>query len=172
MITFLAPGITCYVCSLLIKEPFTRLEKICTFVSFVGVIFIARPTSLIPSPTALPASGDSARSFNRNTTPKTTDTPGNASDYDSVTPTQRIEAVGIALVGVVGSVCAYTTIRWIGKRAHPLISVQYFSVWCTIVSTTMMLAIPSIGFLFPANFKEWVLLIFLGYVVSSIHDVS
>jgi len=57
---------------------------------------------------------------------------------------------------------AYTTIRWIGKRAHPLISVTYFSAWCTIVSVAAVLSIPTIEFRLPSNPEEWGYLIFLG----------
>lgn len=85
-----------------------------------------------------------------------------ASNYDNVTPAQRLAAVGLALVGVFGSVCAFTTIRWIGKRAHPLISVNYFAVWCTIVSTIAQFTLPGVGFLLPADAREWGMLIFLG----------
>lgn len=85
-----------------------------------------------------------------------------AADYDSVTPTQRAMAVGIAMIGVLGATGAYTTIRWIGKRAHPLISVNYFAVWCTIVSTVAMATMPGVGFLLPNSFKDWCYLVFLG----------
>ena len=57
---------------------------------------------------------------------------------------------------------AYTTIRWIGKRAHPLISVTYFSAWCTIVSVVAVLSISTIEFRLPSNPEEWGYLIFLG----------
>jgi hypothetical protein len=45
---------------------------------------------------------------------------------DGVTPEERIMAVGIALVGVLGASGAYTTIRKIGKQAHALHTVSYF----------------------------------------------
>ena len=79
-----------------------------------------------------------------------------------VTPAQRLSAVGVALVGVLGAATAYTTIRWIGKRAHPLISVNYFAALTTIVSTVALLAVPGVEFQLPANVRQWVFLIFLG----------
>ena len=82
--------------------------------------------------------------------------------YEEATSSQRIAAVGSALIGVCGAVSAYTTIRWIGKRAHPVISVTYFATWSTIVSTIVQLAVPSIGFLFPKNWRDWGLLLLLG----------
>jgi drug/metabolite transporter (DMT)-like permease len=66
------------------------------------------------------------------------------------------------MLGVLGAASAYTTLRWIGKRAHALISVNYFATWCTIVSTVMMMVLPGVGFLLPANLKEWAYLFFLG----------
>ena len=162
VITFLAPSLSCWACSFLINEPFTRIEKIGSLVAFVGVIFIARPTSLfvMTSASAPPAgaTSDVVPGPGNSTVPYVPD----ASNYDNVTPTERLGAVGLALVGVLGSVCAYTTIRWIGKRAHPLISVNYFAIWCTLVSTVAQLTLPGVGFLLPADAREWGLLIFLG----------
>ena len=57
---------------------------------------------------------------------------------------------------------AYTTLRWIGKRAHPLISMTYFAGWCMIVSAVALVAMPSIGFRLPSNYQEWVYLALLG----------
>ncbi|KAG9757415.1 hypothetical protein KCU73_g4418, partial [Aureobasidium melanogenum] len=138
VITFLAPSLTCWVCSLLLKEPFTKIDKIGSLVSLVGVVFIARPTSLFFSSVEAPPASGGTEVNASNSTMTTPD----ASNYDNVTPAERLAAVGIALVGVGGSVIAYTTIRWIGKRAHPLISVNYFATWCTIVSIVAQLTLP------------------------------
>jgi drug/metabolite transporter (DMT)-like permease len=162
VITFLAPTIACWACSYLIKEPFTRMEQIAAMISLFGVVLIARPTSLFHSSPAAAshASGDVAL-----ITRSTNGTAGPATDrfnYDHVTPNQRAVAVGFALLGVLGAACAITTIRWIGKRAHPLLSVNYFAAYCSLVSTIMMFALPGVGFLLPANFREWCYLFFLG----------
>lgn len=123
VITFLAPGLSCWLCSKLINEPFTRIEKLGTLVSFVGVVFIARPTSFFHiSGDPPPVSGDADMVSPGNATASAPD----ASDYNNVSPEERIAAVGIALIGVLGSVCAYTTIRWVGKRAHPCKSMDPF----------------------------------------------
>jgi hypothetical protein len=140
------------------------MEQMAAYVSLFGVVLIARPVSLFAvlsnSKDAVPpASGDSDV-----IPPNATATsPGRlAAEYDAVTPTQRATAVGIAMLGVLGAAGAYTTIRWIGKRAHPLISVNYFAVWCTIVSILAMFTMPSVGFLLPNSLKDWCYLIFLG----------
>jgi drug/metabolite transporter (DMT)-like permease len=161
VITFLAPSLACWACSFLINEPFTRMEQMAAYVSLFGVVLIARPISLFSalSHSVSPVSGDS------NTTPSNTSTASPdrlAADYDAVTPTQRATAVGLAMLGVLGAAGAYTTIRWIGKRAHPLISVNYFATWCTIVSIVAMLCMPGVGFLLPTSLKDWCYLIFLG----------
>ncbi|KAL1296889.1 hypothetical protein AAFC00_004503 [Neodothiora populina] len=165
VITFLAPSLSCWACSFLINEPFTRIEKIGSLVAFVGVIFIARPTSLFAGAgTDAPPAGSTGDMVPGVPVNGTSSSPGipDASNYDNVTPAQRLAAVGLALVGVFGSVCAFTTIRWIGRRAHPLISTNYFAVWCTIVSTVAQLTLPGVGFLLPASAREWGMLIFLG----------
>lgn len=49
-----------------------------------------------------------------------------------------------------------------GKRAHPLLSVNYFCAMCTLVSALAMVLLPGVPFLLPADAKEWSYLIFLG----------
>lgn len=164
VITFLAPSLACWACSILINEPFTRVEKIAGLVSLIGIVFIAKPTSLFSGlgeeGDAPPASGTSDASPSGN---GTSNAPGSdAGSYESVTSSQRLTAVGIALLGVLGSSVVYTVIRWVGKRAHPLISVNYFAAWCTLVSITMQFVLPDVGFLLPADLKEWGYLLFLG----------
>lgn len=150
VITFLAPGLACWACSYFINEPFTRMEQIAAYVSLFGVFIIARPMSLFSflSHSDHPAA--------------TSDGDLSTTELEDVTPAQRAAAVGVAMLGVIGSAGAYTTIRWIGKRAHPLISVNYFATWCTIVSIVMMMTLPGVGFLLPRSAKDWCYLIFLG----------
>lgn len=155
VITFLAPSLACWACSFLIDEPFTRMEQMAALVSLFGVVLIARPTAFFSNsndPATSAADGDAG-------------VPSSGPDfanYNNVTAGQRAMAVGIAMIGVLGGAGAYTTIRWIGKRAHPLITVNYFAVWCTIVSLVMMLAVPDVGFLLPKRPIEWAYLFFLG----------
>ena len=159
VITFLAPIVACWACSFLLHESFGRKEQIAGIVSFLGVILIARPTSLLPHHSDVPpvasGSGDGIPSTN-------VTVPAGLQGTNHVTPAQRLSAVGAALIGVLGAASAYTTIRWIGKRAHPLISVNYFAAWATIVSTVALLAVPGIDFQLPASVWEWTCLVFLG----------
>lgn len=166
VITFLAPSLACWACSYLINEPFTRMEQIAAYISLFGVVLIARPISLFASlshhgEAVTPARGRSnVEHVSSNSS--VVDGHHSASAYDAVTPAQRATAVGIAMLGVIGAAGAYTTIRWIGKRAHPLISVNYFATWCTLVSIVMMAALPEVGFLLPQSWVDFAYLIFLG----------
>lgn len=159
VITFLAPIVACWACSVLIHEPFTRKEQVAGVISLLGVVLIARPTSLIPTHSDPTPVGSGAAD---GPPPTNATKPADLQGLANVTSAQRLSAVGVALVGVLGAACAYTTIRWIGRRAHPLISVNYFAAWSTIVSIVALLAIPSIGFRLPASIRQWLYLIFLG----------
>ena len=164
VITFLAPSLACWACSILIKEPFTRVEQIAGLVSLIGVILIARPTILFAALAggndSLPATGGGDAISSGNSTAPAVG--ADASNYANVTPIQRLTAVGVALFGVLGSATTFTAIRWIGKRAHPLISVNYFAAICTLVSIIMQSVLPGVGWLLPADLKEWGFLFFLG----------
>lgn len=167
VITFLAPSVSGYICHVLLHDPFTKKEQIASYLALAGVIFIARPTSLFSS-----SANDSHA-----TAPSTAVEAGAATNItqtqppvgDDATPAQRAMAIGVALIGILGASGAYTTIRWIGKRAHPLISVNYFATWCTVVSTVVLIVAPlldigqpAIRFALPGSLRQWFLLIFLG----------
>ncbi|KAK0705054.1 hypothetical protein B0H67DRAFT_498566 [Lasiosphaeris hirsuta] len=160
VISFLAPCVAGYICHLILKDPFTRKEQMASFIALGGVVLIARPTSLFGGSESESTTGP-------------VEAPGNVTQTmphlgDEPTPAERLWAIGLALIGVLGASGAYTFIRWIGKRAHPLISVTYFSVWCTIVSTTVLLAAPlldiwpNVRFGLPASLYQWALLLSLG----------
>jgi drug/metabolite transporter (DMT)-like permease len=161
VITFLAPSISCWACSFILKEPFSKMEQIAAFVSLAGVVLIARPTALFASLSDSPPPTSDA-DFGALPSNYTMPSIGDGIPHREVTPEHRLLAVAFAMLGVFGAACAFTTLRCIGKRAHPLISVNYFATWCTIVSTVMMFALPDVGFLLPANLKEWGYLFSLG----------
>jgi len=164
VITFLAPAVASFACYLLLGEKFTRVEQIASLISLVGVVLIARPTSFfhLGSPETVPAAAGATNSTGSH-------------DFHLPTPTsaQRLSAIGVSLLGVLGAAGAYTTIRWIGKRAHPLISVNYFATWCTLVSTlvlsistfspaTSALHSESLHFKLPEGLRQWAMLLALG----------
>ncbi|KAK9481094.1 hypothetical protein V1514DRAFT_288222 [Lipomyces japonicus] len=131
VITFLAPTVAGFACSVFLHEPFGRIELLAGLISLTGVILIAQPTPTL--------SGNKKASTG-----------------------QRLGAVAVALLGVLGAAGAYTTIRLIGKRAHPLISVNYFAMICTVISTIALIAVPGISFVFPHTLGQWILLIMIG----------
>jgi drug/metabolite transporter (DMT)-like permease len=154
--TFLAPTVASYACYLFLHEPFPRAAQFASLVSLLGVILIARPTSFFSRPPAPPVD------FASNTT---------APAYDAAFPiptgSQRLSAVAVAMLGVLGSAGAFTSIRWVGNRAHALVSVNYFAVWCVLVSTLALtlsrpLHISDLHFALPAGFRQWGMLLFLG----------
>ncbi|MCJ1308416.1 hypothetical protein MMC25_002069 [Agyrium rufum] len=154
VLTFLSPIVSNFVCSFVLKEPFTRKEVFASMVSLFGVVFIARPTALFSHAASSEATDGAVP-------PPAADDSHSLSDVADVTPVQRLIAIGVAMIGVLGAGGAYTFIRWIGHRAHPLISVNYYSTWCTLVSLVAMLVIPSVNFRAPA-LREWGLLVFIG----------
>ncbi|TGZ80847.1 hypothetical protein EX30DRAFT_306962 [Ascodesmis nigricans] len=147
VINFCVPTVTGIFCALLpaLREPFTRLERMTAVVSFVGVLLIARPTWLSKILPFLSPSLDD--------------------DSDDISPGARAFAVTILMFSVIAASSAYTTIRWIGNRAHSLISVFYFSGLVTVLTSILVLAIPSIpNFHMPESSEEWTCLTVLSVV--------
>jgi drug/metabolite transporter (DMT)-like permease len=160
VITFLAPSVASYGCYLFLREPFSKSAQYASLISLLGVVLIARPTSFLTQPDPTP-------SLPSNTTITT-----EAASYDASFPVptsaQRLSAVAVAMVGVLGGAGALTAIRWIGNQAHPLISVNYFSILCTVISGLVLsLSKPlhlsdSLTFVLPNGSRQWFLILFLG----------
>ncbi|KXH56807.1 integral membrane protein DUF6 [Colletotrichum salicis] len=166
VITFLAPSVAGYVCYLALREPFTRNEQIGTVIAFFGVVLIAHPTSLFSGDSTSTAAATAPETPALNNGTMTSTLPGL---NHQATTAERLMAIGVAIVGVFGAAGAFTTIRWIGKRAHPLISVNYFATWCTIVCTVVlttapMLEIgqPALRWGLPQTGRQWLFLVLLG----------
>ena len=164
VITFLVPSVSGYICHVLLHDPFTRKEQIGSFIALAGVILIARPTSFFSSTPGVEPTPASPIDFPRNETHSYPHM-----GEEEVTPSQRLTAIGIALIGVLGGSGAFTTIRWIGTRAHPLISMNYFSTWVLFVSTSVLslapvldIGQPHIRFGLPHNGRQWLLLAAIG----------
>lgn len=166
VITFLSPIISCYACSLLIPgETFSRKQLLAGLISLGGVVLIARPFSkrdpsmTIATPTATAAwvLGLSTSTVDKPPSETTVDKP--PSETDSY---HHVMATIVAFLGVLGASGAYTSIRMIGRRAHPLVSVTYFSSVTTVISFVAMLTVPSVPFRVPNTVVEWMLLTGLG----------
>lgn len=143
VITFIVPTTTAIVCFLWLREPFTWKEALCSLIAFTGVLFVARPPWLFPQ-THRPSSDD----------PKV--------PVPSVSPEQRALAILIAIFGTLGASTAYATIRVIGKRAHSLVSVNYFSVIATLASFIIIMVHPDLHFVFPITILQWGFIAIIG----------
>ncbi|KAK7511246.1 EamA-like transporter family-domain-containing protein [Phyllosticta citriasiana] len=170
VLSFLSPTITCIACYIFLREPFTRTQQIAGAISLIGVVMVARPTTLFSSPSAEPppASGDPSG------TPSTLlahalakiSSSSSSDPYQDTDPAHRLLAIFFALLGVCGASCAYTTLRIIGPSTHPLVSVTYFSGACCLISVLSFLPLPppfpSVPFALPSAPLDWALLILLG----------
>ncbi|KAJ5533611.1 hypothetical protein N7494_010163 [Penicillium frequentans] len=116
--------------------PLAEATQLAALVSLGGVILIAQPFRKREG-----GNGDS---------------PGSADSY------HHVLATIVAFVGVIGAAGAYTSIRMIGRRAHPLVSVTYFSSVTTIISLVAMAAVPGVPFRLPSNTLEWSFMVGLG----------
>ncbi|CAK7209460.1 hypothetical protein SCUCBS95973_000448 [Sporothrix curviconia] len=183
--TFLVPSVSGYICYITLKEPFTRKEQIASVVALLGIVLITRPLSLFSSSSSSPETdaGNDSDALNatmvaiRDTLNSTLGILELApADSGHVPSLQRFLAIAVALLGVLGGSCAFTTIRAIGTRAHPLISVNYFSTWCVIVSGTVLtfapmlhFGQPALRFALPHSFRQWILLLIIctcGFVTQ------
>ncbi|KAL6801905.1 hypothetical protein J3E68DRAFT_434915 [Trichoderma sp. SZMC 28012] len=160
VITFLAPGIAGLLCYFALHEPFTRPEQIATAVALLGVVLIARPVSLF---TALSPSDDQVVD-----SPEQVDGAFPSLEHEA-TAEERLVAVGVALLGVLGAAGAFTCIRTIGKRAHPLISVNAFGMACTIICVLALtlapkfnISQPHLRWITPKSWKGWFLLLWIA----------
>ncbi|KAI0300666.1 hypothetical protein B0F90DRAFT_1629305 [Multifurca ochricompacta] len=62
-----------------------------------------------------------------------------ADQSEIATPEQRMLSIIAALIGVLGATGAYTCLRAIGKRAHTIHSLTFFSSQCILASTIGMI---------------------------------
>lgn len=125
-------------------------EALAGLIAFVGVLFIARPTFLFPTNEAKPTA---TALWLASETPQD----GGSGFVPPViaTPEERSLAVLLGVLGTFGAAAAYSTIRVIGKRAHSLVSVNYFAVLATVGSCLIILVHPDLEFKLPENAMQW-----------------
>jgi len=149
VLTFLSPLTTAVAGALILKEKITLRESLAGVCSFLGVILIARPEFLFGAASAGPDSGHVDGAHISNPSAKGT-------------PAQRLGAVGVALLGVLGATSAYTSMRAIGKRAHAMHSMVAFSTYC-VVAASIGLIIQGTHIVIPRR-GEWIaLLLLIGF---------
>ncbi|KAH6629279.1 hypothetical protein C7974DRAFT_424347 [Boeremia exigua] len=159
VITFIIPTVTALVCFVWLREPFTVREALAALIAFSGVLLVARPSWLFPSPPVDPITGEPAPNvlsfvFDVSSAPATTPT--------AISPNQRTLAVLAAILGAFSASTAYATIRVIGKRAHSLISVNYFAGIATLGSALVLLIHPDLHFVMPTSGGQWGLITVIG----------
>jgi drug/metabolite transporter (DMT)-like permease len=71
------------------------------------------------------------------------------------TPQERTIAIFCSIFGSIAAATAYSTIRVIGKRAHSLVSVNYFATLATISSFVIITIHPRLHFEIPNSGAEW-----------------
>jgi len=138
VLMFLTPTLTGVVSYFLLKEHFSRKQSMAGLCSLIGVVLIARPASLF---------GEHS---------------GESSNAPGITSSQRFIAVGVSLVGVVGAAGAYTSMRAIGKNAHSMHSMAYFSLYSFVVSSVLMV-IQRTEIVIPTDWHFLVFLCLIGF---------
>lgn len=134
-------------------------EALAGVISFVGVLFVARPSfifSHLPSRPGVPVHSPDQIG--------TEHIAGGIFDPVPATPGERSIAIVCAVVGSFSAAAAYATIRVIGKRVHSLVSVNYFAVLATTTSFLVLLIHPDLGFKVPQSTLQW--LVYLVPVVG------
>ncbi|KAJ7207927.1 hypothetical protein GGX14DRAFT_698093 [Mycena pura] len=110
VLAFLVPICTGLAGRVFLKETFARREALAGLCSLFGVVLIARPRFLFGSP-----DGSSP-----------------------VDEQHRMLAIGVALLGVLGSTGAMTSIRAVGTRAHPMHLLAFFSLQSVVGASILM----------------------------------
>ncbi|KAI5199294.1 hypothetical protein E4T39_06368 [Aureobasidium subglaciale] len=141
---FLVPIITAWACSVFLGQTFSRTEFLAGVIALLGVVIIAHPAAI----------------FGR--VNDDIELPHKPNKIDEVSSGQRLLAIFVSVIGVLGGSAAYTLIRVIGSRAHALISVNYFALISTFGSAGALLVLPGMGFTMPHGTREWLLLSLLG----------
>lgn len=117
------------------------------------MLFIARPDILFPDHEkgkADPRPDSAVHNFSTiNTSSQGLVPPVHA------TPAERSIAVAYAILGAFAAATAYATIRVIGKRAHSLVSVNYFAVLATVSSFLIIMIHPHLQFEIPQSPAQW-----------------
>ncbi|TLS26978.1 hypothetical protein PpBr36_04015 [Pyricularia pennisetigena] len=162
-ISFIIPTITAIVCFVFLKEPMTKHETFAGVLAFTGVLLIARPSFLFGSTNSSSSSSSISPNLDQAALLISRDhTPSPPLPPAAVSATQRTLAI---MGGVGGCFCAatsYATIRVIGKRAHSLVSVNYFAMVATVGSAVAILLHPDLEFVFPDRPRHWLLFLLIG----------
>ncbi|KAM6499707.1 drug/metabolite transporter superfamily [Amanita muscaria] len=148
VLTFITPLCTTAAGAIFLQENFRLSQALAGVVSLVGVVLIARPPFLFK--------GNSI-----STDPPIPPIPAIDTFSDEGSAGMRLIAVGIALVGVLGTTSAYIIICAIGKRAHTLHIMGSYASQSVIV-TALGMVITKTPFVVPSRLEWFSLLLVVG----------
>ncbi|ODV98609.1 hypothetical protein PACTADRAFT_48329 [Pachysolen tannophilus NRRL Y-2460] len=141
VIEFISPCITLALAYVLLKERYSIWEALSGLFSMIGVLLIARPSFL----------------FSWYLVNNQTD-----EDVETKDPKVRLLATSVLFFGILGGSFVTILIRSIGNRAHPLLSVQYYSGVSCIVSCLIVIFKQSETIQLPKTIKHWIFFFLLG----------
>lgn len=163
LISFLSPSLTIILAWIVLRERVHRYEVFGCIFSLLGVVLIVRPPFLFGN--SMINNNNSNNNTNNINLSHSGDGSMDTASYNPVessNPKERLIATLVALWGSFGMASVYIIIRYIGKRAHAILSVSYFSLITFIISTIGIFTIPSMKFQMPNSLKEWGLFLNLG----------
>eukprot|EP00127_Corallochytrium_limacisporum_P000463 Clim_evm19s13 gene=Clim_evmTU19s13 len=133
---FMGPVFVGIFAAVFLGEAYHATEVFCSFLSLVGVAFVARPPFIFKH---IPGYGDPELGGSRTTL--------------------ELWGAGAALLGAVGAASAYTIVRYMGTRTHFMVSVFSFGLVSTILSAPAALIQ---GAKVPVGPVEWTYMIMIG----------
>ncbi|KIM44302.1 hypothetical protein M413DRAFT_443310 [Hebeloma cylindrosporum] len=116
VLTFFTPTCTAIAGAIFLGESLKLQEAMAGFVSFAGVVLIARPAALF---------GDHGSVL--------------TTIHSEKMAAHRMKAVAVSLTGVLGATVAYTSISVIGKRAHPMHAMAFYATVCVPLASVGMI---------------------------------
>ncbi|ADV22720.1 integral membrane protein [Cryptococcus gattii E566] len=158
-IQFLAPSVTALLGFLFLHETLSQREILAGFFCLIGVVLVSRPPFIFGREGKgedIPLPDEVAGGTRLNLPPA----PGEMNQQGNDTA-ERAIAVTWAFVAVFFSSMAYTTIRWIGNKAHALHSINYFSYSCTITCGLWLLFKPG-HIVWVSSLRELLFIITIG----------
>ncbi|KAG5351647.1 hypothetical protein C0989_005419 [Termitomyces sp. Mn162] len=158
VLTFLSPLCTGIAGAIFLKERYTMGQALASLCSLVGVVLIARPTFLLKE---ISPSNFIVNEYNLSFL---------QGDLEKVTPQQRLIAVCVAMLGVLGATGAYTSIAAMGKRAHPLHAMLSFSSQ-SVIAAVIGIVIQRTPVVIPTR-VDWIAMLIMIGVFGFIAQVT
>ncbi|KAL1863870.1 hypothetical protein Daus18300_008019 [Diaporthe australafricana] len=143
VITFMTPLAASLAGHLFLNHPLPLTQTFLSLVSLLGVLLVAAPDAILPSPAPSAAAP--------------------AGETIDTSTSSRIQALAAGLLGVCGSATAFLAMSSLGKGEDTLTVVNYFAALCAAASLAALAVMPGLGgFRAPGDGWEWVLWVFSG----------